>query len=287
MDAREIQVPEDVVDARVDRLLAAELQISRRYAVRLIKRGLVQIEGALVQKGTLLRPGERLAIAAFRHPDEGPEANSLALPLLAASDSFLAFDKPAGMPSLPLDFEENTTAVNAALAQYPDLALVGDRKLEAGLVHRLDTQTSGVLVFARNDAALGRARDALAAGRAHKEYRARVEGTLRPQRIELALSESGKQVRTDRSGRISITEVLAVIPDGDTSLVDVLLVSGLRHQIRVVLAHLGNPIVGDALYGNAGSERRHWLHASRFEFEEFKADAPPPPELAISDERAP
>ena len=117
MDAREIQVPEDVVDARVDRLLAAELQISRRYAVRLIKRGLVQIEGALVQKGTLLRPGERLAIAAFRHPDEGPEANSLALPLLAASDSFLAFDKPAGMPSLPLDFEENTTAVNAALAQ--------------------------------------------------------------------------------------------------------------------------------------------------------------------------
>ena len=286
MKAHEILVPDDLVDERVDRLIARELGVSRRYAVRLINRGSVRIAGLVAQKGTLLRPGETLEVSAFRHPDEGPPPNAtLALPLLAQNDSFLAFDKPAGMPSLPLDFEEDATAVNAAVAQYPELASVGGRGLEAGLIHRLDTETSGVLVFARSDPALDEARSAVSAGLARKEYRARVIGVPKPQRIEVSLGEGGRQMRVvTTQGRPSITDLLAVYPDEDraTSLVDVLLVTGLRHQIRVALAELGHPIVGDALYGSAHTNARagrHWLHATRFVFEDFEAESAPPAEL--------
>ena len=292
MKAHEILVPDDLVDERVDRLIARELGVSRRYAVRLINRGCIRIAGSVAQKGTLLRPGETVEVAAFRHPDEGPPPNpTLGLPLLAEHESFLAFDKPAGMPSLPLDFEEDATAVNAAVAQFPELASVGGRGLEAGLIHRLDTETSGVLVFARSDPALEAARSAVSAGYARKEYRARVMGIPKPQRIELALRESGRQMRVvTTQGRPSITDLLAVYPDDDspTSLVDVLLITGLRHQIRVALAELGHPILGDALYGPANADPgqgRHWLHATRFVFGDFEAQSEPPAELRTASEQ--
>lgn len=291
MKAHEILVPDDLVDERVDRLVARELGISRRYAVRLINRGSIRIAGSVAQKGTLLRPGETLEVSAFRHPDEGPPPNpTLRLPLLAQNESLLAFDKPAGMPSLPLDFEEDGTAVNAAIAQYPELASVGERGLEAGLIHRLDTETSGVLVFARTNHALDEARSAVSAGLARKEYRARVTGVPKPQRIELPLRESGRRMRVvTAQGRPSITDLLAVYPDDDgfTSLVDVLLITGLRHQIRVALAELGHPIVGDLLYGSAPANAktgRHWLHATRFVFGDFEAQSAPPAELRRANE---
>ena len=290
MEQCEIQVPSDDVEWRVDRLLARELGISRRYAVRLIHRGGVRVAGAIAQKGALLRPGETVQVAAFRHPNEGPLPNaSLKLSLLAQSVDYLAFDKPAGMPSLPLDFEETASAVNAALGQFPGLAQVGDRNLEAGLVHRLDTDTSGVLVFARNDRALKVARQALRSGEAVKEYRALVRGEPRPGRIELKLVESGKRMRVDSvRGRPATTEILRVDPGGATSLVDLLLITGLRHQIRVSLAHIGHPIVGDSLYGGEaanepeGSAGRHWLHATRFKLGDFEARSVSPAELSSS-----
>ncbi len=281
-EAREIQVAAEHAGERLDQFLSGALGLSLRYARRLLERGVVRIAATDGVKGRLLRGGERITVAAFRHPEEGPlPAPEVELPLLASGAGLLAFDKPAGLPTQPLDFDETHTAVNAALARWPELAGVGEGGLHAGVVHRLDRDTSGVLVLARDDDAWRRARAALRERRVDKRYRALVHGHP-PEGRELCLrlDHRGARVRVvERGGREAVTRIHAVAARGDCSLVDLQIVTGVTHQIRATLAHLGHPVVGDATYGSPADEPRHWLHACSIRIGDFEASAPPPPRL--------
>ena len=269
--------------ARLDVFLARELRMGRRHARRLLERGIVQLHGRPAPKGVLLRAGDRVEVGAFRHPDQGPLPDPDAadgLRIVARDAAFVAIDKPAGMSSHPLDPDERGTALGAVLAIHPEVGGVGSG-LERGLVHRLDRDTSGVLVAARTPADWARAREAFADRRVGKRYLARVHGRVdRELELEMRMESRGARVRVVASGgRASLTRVVPLEPGSRTSLVQVEPVTGLRHQIRVALARAGHPVVGDALYGSDVPLPRHLLHAAWIRIDDFEAEAAPPPEL--------
>ena len=276
-----IEVDGESAGERLDRFLARALGLSRGYVRRLLAHGGVTVDGRPAVKGAVLRAGERVAVEAFRHPDEGPAASASSLPLLETAGGLAAFDKPAGMATHPLDFEETDTALNAALARFPEMQGVGEGGVRSGVVHRLDRDTSGVLVFAHGARAWRRARQAFAQRTVEKRYVARVHG--QPQalgEISLRLAHAGPRMRVvSRGGLPAITRIVASDARGDTSLVEIDLVTGVMHQIRVTLAHLGHPVVGDGLYGSPADEARHWLHARSIRIGDFAASSAPPPEL--------
>ncbi len=187
-------------------------------------------------------------------------------------------DKPAGIAVHPLDFDETGTLANAMLGRNPELREVGEGGLRPGVVHRLDIETSGVLCFALREAAWRRAREAFEARRAEKTYQARIHGLLRDEReVELRLENRGRRVRVvARGGRRSVTLIRPLASAQQESLVEVRPVTGLRHQIRVTLAWLGHPVVGDRLYGSDRSLGRHLLHATRLRIGDAEANSAVP-----------
>jgi 23S rRNA pseudouridine1911/1915/1917 synthase len=282
MDGQRIEVPAGAEGARLDVFLARQLGVGRRFVWRLLDRDSVELDGRPATKGAVLHAGDRIDVAPFRHPAQGPVADpQLVLDVLAEASGLIAVDKPAGVPSHPLEFDETGTALGAMLALRPEIAVAGEGGLECGLVHRLDVLTSGVLVFATEREAWIRARAAFAERRVRKRYLARVHGRLRePREIRLRLAQRGDHVRVvERGGRESHTRIRPLEVGPDSSLLELEPVTGFRHQLRAVLAHLGHPILGDAVYGSPLALGRHLLHAERIEIGELVARSPVPPEF--------
>ena len=267
---------------RLDLFLARELGLSRGYVRRLLSRGRVRINGLDAVKGTLLRAGDVIDVEGFRHPDEGPLANpDLDLCVLEDQGGLLAIDKPAGRATQPLDFEETDTVLNAVLGRFPEVAGIGEGGLMSGVVHRLDRDTSGVLLFARSESAWQNARSAFEQRRVQKTYLALVHGRLEgAHEIELRLDHRGERMRVVRAGgHTALTRLRALEARGDETLVEAHPVTGLMHQLRVSLAELGHPIVGDVLYGSPTRADRHWLHAAHIRLGDFEAGSTPPEPL--------
>lgn len=283
--ARSIEVAPADAGRRLDQVVARELGVSRGYVRRLLDRGRILLAGHPARKGATLRAGDRLELLEFRHPSEGPAANpGLEVQVLREEDGLLAVEKPAGTPTHPLDYEERDTLLNGLIARYPALVGMGEGGLLSGVVHRLDVNTSGVQLFATEAAAWRAARRAFAQRRAEKLYVARVHGRLESaDTLRLRLENRGDHTRVVRDGgREAITHVTPLRQDGATSLVEARPVTGLRHQIRASLAHLGHPVVGDALYGSTTRLHRHLLHACRIRIADFSATSPLPDEFGAA-----
>ena len=279
---REFLVSEEEAETRLDVFLAARLGLSRGYVRRLLHRGSVRIGNEGAVKGVLLRAGDRIQVPAFRSPSEGPVRDDQAeLRVLRDEAGLIAVDKPAGVPTHPLDFDETGTVLNAVVARYPGIVGVGEGGVQSGVVHRLDIGTSGVLLFATREEAWARARKAFADRRVSKRYLARVHGELRrEEEVRLRLEPRGDHMRVVRSGgREALTHVRPIRIDTDESLVEARPVTGLMHQIRATLASLGHPIIGDRIYGSDRSLDRHLLHATDIDVEGFSAHSPAPPEI--------
>ena len=267
---------------RLDHVVARLLGVSRAYARKLIAAEQVLLDGRPAAKGTGLRAGEQIVVREFARPEDPPQPNaSLSLVVVAQANDLVALDKPAGQATHPLAHEERDTTANALIARFPQLASVGEGGLRSGVVHRLDPGTSGVLVFALGDAAWRAARAAFREKRVEKRYLARVHGAFSGEReVEVALESRGARVRVvSRGGRRALSRIRALDTGREESVVEVLMRTGVRHQIRASLAHIGFPVVGDALYGSTTRLARHLLHAQSLRWEDFAAEAPPPPEL--------
>jgi 23S rRNA pseudouridine1911/1915/1917 synthase len=281
-DGIEVRVPEEEAGNRLDLFLAARLDLSRGYIRRLLARGNTRLNGAPASKGTILRAGDVVRVPPFRHPREGPIAMAnLALVVLREEGGLVAVDKPAGWPTHPLEFDEGGTVLNAALARYPEMLGIGEGGVRSGVVHRLDTGTSGVLVFAKEPEAWRQAREAFSQRRVVKRYVACVHGRLRGEtEVVLRLAHRGPRVRVvAEGGREAITRVLPVDAGHDWTRVEVFPVTGLMHQIRATLAHLGHPVLGDALYGSSRPLSRHLLHAAEIQIAGFRASSTVPLEI--------
>jgi 23S rRNA pseudouridine1911/1915/1917 synthase len=270
------------VGARLDHVVARLLGVSRGYARKLISQERVLLGGRPAAKGTGLRAGEQIEVLPFARPEDPPEPNSsLSLVVVAEAAGLVAIDKPAGQATHPLEHAERDTSLNALLARFPEVAHVGEGGLRSGVVHRLDPGTSGVLVFALAEDAWLRARAAFRERRVEKRYVARVHGAFTGEReVELALESRGPRARVvSRGGRTAVSRVRALATGREESTVEIDMRTGVRHQIRATLAHLGFPVVGDSLYGSPAVLSRHLLHAVSIRWEGFAAQAALPPEF--------
>lgn len=247
-------------------------QFSRSAAQRLIAQGCVRVNGSLARARDALAPGDEIEIRwPAEAPSEPPQPEQAPLSILYEDEHLLALDKPAGLAVHAGAGRTSGTLVNALLAHRPTIASVGPDPQRAGIVHRLDRDTSGVMVVAASDEALHALQRQFRRRETRKEYLALVYGQVAhpeaaieapigrdpSQRQRMAVLPEGRYARTEY-------RLLERLPGA--SLLAVLLLTGRTHQIRVHLASIGHPVVGDRVYGprrGAITAPRQCLHAWR------------------------
>ena len=273
---RAMAIPAGTGPMRLDAFLAHHVpHCSRRTAQRVIAAGEVRVNGQRARKAQSVAAGDTVEVpdVLYASPQLQPNPH-LVVPVLYEDAALIAIDKPAGMPSHALRAHETETAANFLLAHHPDLAGVGKSDKEPGLVHRLDTDTSGVLLAARTAAAYRAVRQQFSTRQVKKEYLAVVHGDV-PTAGEVRAPithdrHNRRKMRacsaTGPAARPAVTRYRPLQRFGAYALLAVEIPTGVMHQIRVHLAALGHPIVGDRLYGGVlcdGDPPRHLLHASR------------------------
>jgi 23S rRNA pseudouridine1911/1915/1917 synthase len=291
-------IPADARPARADRWATDLSGLSRSHVQRLITEGRLTAAGVPVKANTIVNPATELELRIPPPAPAVPQAEpELPLAIVYEDDDLLIIDKPAGQVVHPAPGHDSGTLVNALLGRGAELAPGGIAGVQRpGIVHRLDRDTSGLLMVARNDAAQASIMAQLKARRVKKTYQALVLGSVAAAtgRIEAPIGRDPKH-RTK----------MAVVPDGRPSvtgyrvrerfdgwtLLELDLVTGRTHQIRVHLDAIGHPVAGDPVYGTGTSRRgpeglgRLFLHASRLELTSptdgrlIRATAPLPPEL--------
>ena len=294
-------VSDNQAGMRLDLYLAARLGVSRAQARRLLEDGLVCVDerpASGKKKGRALAVGTLVSVGEFRRPEDQriePEevgsSEAAVLGVLATGHGWLALDKHAGAAVHPLREGELGTVLNRVAAMHPEVQGVGEGGLRSGVVHRLDVETSGVLLVATEQRAWERLRGAFREHRVDKTYRALVSGNLyEPIDLEVGLfvaQHRPAKVRvTDVSDvglasgvRVALQQVRPLEQYSNACLVEVRPRTGFLHQIRATLAHLGHPVLGDGIYGGEairGQAARHQLHAAHVRFEEVEATSPDP-----------
>jgi 23S rRNA pseudouridine1911/1915/1917 synthase len=275
------QMPEFQVDARaaggrLDQFLTGQLpHLSRSRVQELIKDGHVKLQGKPAKPSEKVRRGE---IVAVEEPPAEPtllEAEDIPLSILYEDKDLLVLNKPPGMVVHPAVGHARHTLVNALLAHCGSLSAVGGEQ-RPGIVHRLDKDTSGCLVVAKNDVAHIHLSRQFAGRTVIKIYLALVQGYFTGSKRGEIVGQIGrhpihrkKMTMVDRDGRDSRTTWRAVqdIP-GVGTVVECTLHTGRTHQIRVHMKHLGHPVLGDTLYASraAGRYSRQMLHAWKLGF---------------------
>ena len=244
---------------RLDRFLADQLGLSRTQAARLVAARAVSVDGSAARASRQLARGERVVVRLPR--DEPPRTLvPAAIPLVVVyEDEHLAvLNKPAGLVVHPAPGHWDDTLVNALVARGTTLA--GGAEGRPGIVHRLDRDTSGLMVVAKSDLAHRRLGAAMAARRVRRTYAALVWGHLSasPTVIEAPLARhpsDRKRMAVVAGGRAARTDAFLVARFRVVDLLRLELHTGRTHQIRVHLEHIGHPVVGDPVYGGGGSRR--------------------------------
>jgi 23S rRNA pseudouridine1911/1915/1917 synthase len=244
---------------RLDRFLADQLSLSRTHAARLVADKLVTVNGLVARASRVLERKDEVEVTI---PEVDPPRHLLPadIPLQVVwEDEHLAVvDKPAGLVVHPAPGHWDDTLVNALVAR--GTALGGGVEGRPGIVHRLDRDTSGLIVVAKNDLAHRRLGHALAQRKVSRRYAALAWGHLKedPTTVDAPIDRHPKdrtRMAIVESGRQSKTDFHVVARFGSTDLLRCVLHSGRTHQIRVHLAHIGHPVVGDQVYGSGGSRR--------------------------------
>jgi 23S rRNA pseudouridine1911/1915/1917 synthase len=271
---------------RLDRVVTAHCpELSRTRVQELIAAGLILLNARAAKGSQRLRGGERLTVDVRPRPPLRAEPESIPLDLLYEDDDVVVVNKPAGMTVHAGAGNARGTLVNALLGRGQTLSQSGDA-LRPGIVHRLDKDTSGIILVAKNDAAHAKLGEAFRQRTVQKIYLALVQGLLKEDcgRIDLAIGrDPQRRVRmTARrstafaNAREARTDWRALARIDTTTLVEVQLHTGRTHQIRVHFSALHHPVVGDTLYGAAAQLQsgkitlpplgRNFLHAAKLGF---------------------
>jgi 23S rRNA pseudouridine1911/1915/1917 synthase len=291
-------------EQRLDRFLAHALpQFSRSRLQALIRQGSVQVDGDAASKtGQMIEPGVTIRIQIPEPVPSRLAAEKIALKVVYEDENVVVIDKPASMVVHPGAGHSSGTLVNAALAHDPGMHGVGGEQ-RPGVVHRLDKDTSGLIMLAKNDAALHWLQDQFQTRQVRKTYLALVDG--RPPtpsgRVEAAIGRDPNHrkqmaVLPEGRGREAATEYSTIERFPGHTLLEVHPVTGRTHQVRLHCAFLGCPVAGDTVYGRKRSSiaiGRHFLHAwklavvlpSEDKERQFEAALPPELERALADLR--
>jgi 23S rRNA pseudouridine1911/1915/1917 synthase len=294
-DAITLQPADHQIGQRLDKVLAESLpDLSRTEAQRLIKASEVQVNGRTSKSAYKLEAGDTVTLSLPQPLNEAILAENITLDLLYEDEAIVAINKPAGMVVHPAYGSRAGTIVNAALYHWPEMRRVTGEE-RAGIVHRLDKETSGALVMAKTSPALKNLQAQFKARTVHKVYLALVEGLPSSSSgvINAPLARDPKQrkrMAVVRDGREAISQYRVVEEFEEHTLLEMELKTGRTHQIRVHLAWLGNPGVGDTVYGYRKQRiklNRHFLHATLLEVdstltgERLSFNAPLPAGLSV------
>jgi 23S rRNA pseudouridine1911/1915/1917 synthase len=301
MVERRVELEAEEGKVRIDKFLANRLSdLSRAAVQRQIENGQVSVNGEPVKSSYKVSPGDRIVVTLpLQRSDElVPEA--IPLDIVFEDQALLAINKVAGMVVHPAPGHKGGTLVNALLAHSPELAASGGQR--PGVVHRLDRDTSGLILVAKNEKAKQELQRQFKDRTVDKAYLALVNGHLQPAwgRIEAPIGRDPhhrQRMAVLAGGREAVTEyhVLETFSHrwgsaaGDYSLLEAHPITGRTHQIRVHLASIGHPVVGDGLYGQRKCPlplARHFLHAQKITFRhpltryQTALEAPLPKDLA-------
>jgi len=276
-----IEVPPADAGTRLDLFLVARIPgTSRPLVTRAIKQQVIWVNGRPEARGYRLAAGDKVLVGELmERVDWKARPNpDIPLPVLHEDPSFLVIDKPAGLPVHPLEPGDTRTVVSALLAVHPELAGIGPDPLFPSIAHRLDADTSGVLLAARDEPAYRHFRRQFQEGSMEKRYAALVCGDVTSGgRLDQFLAHAGGSAHRmmvvkegERCGRHPLRAVTEYEPRRrflGFTLLDIRIRTGVTHQIRCQLASIGHPVAGDALYGRAldGSSRL-FLHAAELVF---------------------
>ena len=310
---RRLDAGADTAGQRLDAFLSQALpDLSRSRLKALILDGRLSRGGqTIADPAYRVKPGERFDLALPEARPATPEGQAIALNVVYEDDALIVIDKPAGMVVHPAPGNPDRTLVNALIAHCgASLSGIGGVR-RPGIVHRLDKDTSGLLVAAKTDAAHQGLAEQFAAHSLTRAYQALVWGVLRPARGEIAGNigrnpkNRKKMAIVTRDGKSALTHYrrLETFADALACLVECQLATGRTHQIRVHLASIGHPVIGDAVYGRgrrrAGAKEasaaarsalaefpRQALHAGRlgfhhpFDGRELEFESAPPDDMA-------
>ncbi len=314
-DRKLVALPDDE-GKRLDAFLVESLATSRALVAEAIDRKWLTLNGRPSKKGARLKAGDEVEIRQLRETEDWkafPNAE-IAIPVVHEEKEFLVIDKPAGLPVHPLTPEDTATVVSGLLAKYPELEGIGPDPLFPAVAHRLDTETSGVMLVARTPETYENFRRQFAEGQVEKKYVAVVQGVVTGRgRLENFLAhsggrrgagkvvrrtEDGKRKTEDSGHRMKVVdtptdEAMRAVTEYEirktedrawknTTVLHVTIRTGVTHQIRCQLAHIGHAVVGDRLYGSRSQTGRLMLHAEEIRFKDpvagnrrtFRAEPP-------------
>lgn len=274
-------------EERLDKLLVSGT-LTRSRAAALIHEGQVTVNGLVVDHPSFKpKNGDIVAVNIPETEDTANKAEDIPITLLYEDESLAVVIKPCGMVVHPAAGNESGTLVNALLYHLDSLSGIGGEK-RPGIVHRLDKDTSGLLIVAKDDQAHAALSRQLSERQMEKHYLALAAGQMKGTEgsIDLAIGRSlkdRKKMAPRPDGRCALTHWTILQQRSDRALLDVRLVTGRTHQIRVHMAAIGHPVLGDPLYAARGTPKagRLMLHAWRLKFthprtgEELRFEAPP------------
>ncbi|MBN1563295.1 MAG: RluA family pseudouridine synthase [Anaerolineae bacterium] len=266
-----VEFTAETVGERLDKALAERFEdLSRVQIQALIKEERVSVDGKTVKASYRIEGGELIQVQIpIPDDDTEPEPEQIPLEVLYEDEQIAVINKPAGMVVHPAYGNQSGTLVNAILARWPQTAEFGEAD-RAGIVHRLDKETSGVIVIAKTAAALDHLHAQFKDRTVQKRYLALVEGTpdTSDGLIDAPIGRdpnNRKKMAVIRDGRAAVSEFRVLEHYAAHSLLEVFPKTGRTHQIRVHLAFLGHPVVGDRVYGHRKQKiklKRHFLHAT-------------------------
>lgn len=239
---------------RADVILSEATDLTRSRVAGLMAEGACLLSGKVCAKaGTKAAPGQELVLTVPEPRPAAPEAEDLPLEILYQDRHLAVVIKPRGMVTHPAAGHDSGTLVNALMHHLDSLGGIGG-ELRPGIVHRLDKDTSGLMLVAKDDESQLALSRMLAERSIEKHYRALVEGQMKEPagRVELPIDRSKKdrkKMAVDPEGREAVTEWQVLAEGRGCTLLDVHILTGRTHQIRVHMKALGHPVCGDPLYG--------------------------------------
>lgn len=269
-------IDESQAGIRLDKILANQFKEihSRTYFQNLIEQGMVLINGSPIKKRLQPKAGDEVQINFFITQEIGIQPENIPLDIIYEDEFLIAVNKPAGMVVHPATGNWSGTFVNALVFHCSELLNDNCSEYRPGIVHRLDKDTSGLLIAAKNSLAQQRLIALFSERKMYKEYIAICLGNPGEGEISAPIGRHPvhrQKMAVVENGKPALSIIKTLATDGKISIVQVILATGRTHQIRVHLKHRGTPVLGDGIYGNPQANekygaRRQLLHARKLRF---------------------